>query len=202
MSAKRKRVLKGTVKDKSQDRRISRIERRFKPELKYNSKVSITVAFDATALVKMLNIVTPIEGNEVRMKGITMTGAVLATLASSLIDDYRIDIIMDKTPGKLLATALDIYGSATPSFRAQVLPAKRGRYKLLKTWRGHFNDVGTQSREINWIKKFNFKSVSEVDSSLTATTIIRNGLYFIYWTTASANQPTILVEAIMSFEDN
>ncbi len=133
-------------------------------------------------------------GNKVSIKSFQLRGVVKQNLSSAIIDDYRIDLVLDRRPDKAAITPLLYLRSATPRIDAYKDFDEKERYRIIKTWSGYLSSSeGSNSfRKINYYTRLNY--FAEGDNGVSQTTITKNALYIVFWTTASANQPTFQAE--------
>ncbi len=111
-------------------------------------------------------------------------------LMSQLSDNYRIDIVLDRRPSGVIIDPAILYGDATPRITALVDFNLRGRFKILRSFQGVFE----QSTVTNRIFKFNIPLNLVVESNAEAPSqgeVQKNAIYLIVWTTATANFPSI-----------
>lgn len=178
--------------DKMQDRRIRKLEKKMADvfELVNTDDLTNVKTLNATPQVFFMSV-TGGAGQSQHLNSLRIKGWVKANLTSALQDDYRIDFIVDKLPTATPVTPLEIYESATPTQYALIDFEKRKRFRILKSITGIFNsggDVVTQ-RTFDHTIKLNFNQENE-SSGFNQSAITKNALYWILWTTASANQPT------------
>ncbi len=114
-----------------------------------------------------------------------------------MIDDWRVDLVLDREPAGVAITPLLYLGSATPVIGAFKNHLFKKRYKILRSEFGHFDEGGTGvgGHEINWYVKLNLIAESKTASSFSNANIQKNALYLVYWTTASANHPIPVLRA-------
>jgi len=141
------------------------------------------------------------DGFNVFMKVLRIRGLVRQNLTSALADDYRIDVILDRFPEEALPLPLDIYGSATPSTIRQVIFSERNRFKILKSWRGLLEPENNIGRHISADIKLNLKLETDTDGTFGFGNLTKNMIVMIFWTTASANQPSFLRNFRIEFVD-
>ncbi len=153
-----------------------------------NDLVFALAAMNATLLVTHIPVAGP-TGNKGEIKSIQLQGLVLQILASALNDEWRVDLVLDRQPNGVLPTATEIYGSATPQIYAYRDFDKRFRFKILRSFRGVFNESVMTSSVIDTYVKLNL--ITEQDStSFAIGNMTKNTLVLVHWTTATANQPT------------
>ena len=90
-------------------------------------------------LVGLCPVAYQVLGQDVKVKSVHIRGVVKQNLASALIDDYRIDIVLDRFPGLAANTPLLVYGDATPANFALKNFQNRKRFKILRSIRGHLS---------------------------------------------------------------
>ncbi len=183
-----------SVEDLKQNRRIRAIERKLKAiiEMRHTDDLTNAPTMAATPVVFYMSITTDPHGFKQKLNTLRVTGFVKQNLASTLQDDYRIDFILDRLPEETAVTPAEIYGSATPTVFAMIDFDFNKRFKLLKSIRGIFNSndgVGSH-RLFDHTIKLNMIQETESEGSFSQANIIKNGLYWIVWTTASANVPS------------
>ncbi len=169
-------------------------------DLKVNTSAPITATLNATPAVLFMSADSA-DGVKAKVKSIRVSGYVLQNLTSTITDDYRIDLVMDRYPDKAVITPLLYLGTATPKIAEFKNFLGKERYKIIKTWSGHFNESTTVSRKISGYFRQNVTQVSVTNNSMGQTDIIRNAYYLVYWTTASANQPTMYLNWRLVYSD-
>lgn len=111
--------------------------------------------------------------------------------ASNAVDDWRVDIVLDRTPARLTLSLADVYGSATPKITIPINFNTRDRYKIVRSWTGSFNDQsGTTSRHIRLNFNSGLKAVSNT-AVFSQANIEKNAYYLVFWTSATSNTPII-----------
>ncbi len=191
-SAKRRRGRKGTVA--SQALRLAKKNKRtlgVLAEVQQGTTLNAETAFNATPIVEFYVAVG--EGEKTLLKNITVRGLIKRNVASDLIDDYRVDLVLDRMPAGVKATVADIYGSANPELGDPPNNLQRLRYKILRTMMGAFGESGNgiAHRVINWNVRLNLVAQSKTANNFGQDQIQKNAVYLVYWTTAAANQPTM-----------
>ncbi len=166
-----------------------------KYEIVMNSVRTITTAFNAAPIITYLSDggASFGSGQRIKITSVRVKAIIRHNLASDLLDDYRVDLVLDRTPNRANVTALDLYGSATPSIVTYKDRNVLRRFKILRSQFGVVNDVagGPGSATIDWYVKLNVFTVTENDDSWAIADVTKNALFLVYWTTASANQPTM-----------
>ncbi len=155
------------------------------------------VALTTAPAIELLNRTSwTVTSNTCMFKGIEILGTIQPTPASTGQDRWRIDIVLDKRPDGVILDLADIYGSTTPKINVLVNTEERGRYRVIKTWRGTFNVITDKAvsgaRNITLFKRFNMKIIIDVaDSAVAQGSIQTNAVYLVAWTEATANQPVL-----------
>ncbi len=198
MSKRRKRIFVDTSKihkKKSKaDQALTiakKVDKKQKRSVEYVlGKTTIsTDAFNATPVDDHLTEGLAGEDFKVRMTSLSIKGTIKRNTTSVLVDDYRIDVVLDKNPQGAVATALEVYGSATPVIGAHKNPLQKGRFKVLRSKFGVLDDSGPSGVSINWYIKLNLMCVTKVSDNYAIANLLKNSIMLFYWTTASANQP-------------
>ncbi len=202
MQRRTKRIFVDTsqihVKKRSKADQALRLAKSNKKKLKdvvevQNSDSSTGVlTLTAVPQVTYISSVTPVEGFEIQLKSVNIKGFVKQDLASAIIDDYRIDLVLDRRPNKAILTPTLYLGATSPTIHAFKDFGEKARFKILNTGSGFLNgDVGENShRLINRYFKLNLKMESDTATGMAQSNIIKNALYIVAWSTASANKPT------------
>ena len=129
------------------------------------------------------------DGSKVKVTSFQIKGVIKQDLASAIIDDYRVDLVLDRYPAKLILTAISYLDATNPTILDFKTFAAKERFKILKTWSGYLSS----SEGSNSFRKFNdyirINHFSEGDDSFDQDQVTKNALYLVRWTTASANQP-------------
>ncbi len=161
-------------------------------------------ALNATPQITMINIAADTEGLRITAKSLQIRFVVKQNLASAIIDDYRVDVVLDRRPNKVEITPLLYLGDATPSIEAFKAFGEKSRYKILRTWSGYLSSSeGSNSfRKVNAFIKLNLVQEAVTQDSMAQSTIIKNAIYLVKWTTATANQPTFGGETRLVFQDS
>ncbi len=162
-----------------------------------------SAALNATPTVLFLPLSPSGVGNSLKVYSVQVKGVFKINLASALIDDYRMDLVLDRMPDKAVVTTLLYLGTATPTNFEYKNFQEKGRFKILKTWRGHLlNDVGgVNHAEVNYYRRLNYMAVSASANTFGSAQLIKNSLFLVRWTTATANQPTFQGNVRMITED-
>ncbi len=152
---------------------------------------NMETAFNATPIVTFLIPVG--EGEKTQMTHVTLKGIIKRNVASDAIDDYRLDVVLDKAPAGVKATSALVYGSATPELGDPHNNLTRGRFKILRSMIGAFGESGNgiAHRVVNWRIPIKRIVVSKTANSFVQDAIMTNAVYVFYWTTSANNQPTI-----------
>ncbi len=159
-------------------------------EMQLTATVNAETAFNATPIIKY---VLPVgEGLKTLMTSVQCRGIIKRNVASDSIDDYRLDLVLDREPAGTEVTPLLVYGTANPELGDFKNINLLRRFKILRTMIGAFGESGNgvSHRVINWFVKLNL--IAECKSAgFSQANISKNAIYLIYWTTSGANQPTI-----------
>ncbi len=144
---------------------------------------------DPAPVIHFLNLAG--DGRRTRITSVAVKGLIRRNLASALVDDWRVDLVLDRTPigDGTLMTAQDLYGDALPEIGEFKSLANKERFKILRSAFGAFSDVSVEHQVINWYVKLNLIALSDTDNSWTENGVIKNALYLVYYTTAVANHP-------------
>ncbi len=186
------------VKKKSKVDQALSIAKRNRAQIKLSSEVVLgktvthTDPFNATPIVDMLN--DGLSGGEDfknKMRSLQLRGTIKRNVASTLIDDWRVDIVLDRNPQGIEVTPLLVYGTATPTIGEMKNHSLKKRFKLLRTLSGVFGEGGNGvgGVVINVYLKLNLVCVAKTTTTWTQAGLLTNAIYLIYWTSASANQP-------------
>lgn len=163
--------------------------------------INVDGTTSTTASATYLTNLARMTGNSVILKSVHVKGVIKQNLTSTALDGYRCDLVLDRIPNKVALTALALYYSATPPIHEFKAFTEKGRFKILKSWRGYFNESTKVSETLEAYFKLNLKAVSSVNDSISSTEILRNALYLVIWTDASANQPTYDIRTRVVYED-
>ncbi len=160
-------------------------------ELQHTGTVNSETAFNVTPIVDYYPAVGA--GQKTQMKYLSIRGLIKRNVASDAIDDYRVDIILDRQPAGVKATVANIYGSANPELGDPLNVLHRTRYKLLRTMLGAFGESGNgvAARAINWKIPLNLIGTTKANGDFSQGNVLKNAVYIVYWTTSAANQPTM-----------
>lgn len=194
----------GKKKQSQRERRI--IRRAVRAMNKGKAIRSLDTSFDgtfnATAAASFCTALVTDSGKS-KIIGVRVSGFCSQDLTSTLLDDYRVDLVLDRLPDGVLLTAAKYTQSSdeTPLFNELIKDDMTERFKILKSWKGHFNENTVVHREINWYKKLNLVADSNAAGNITQASQTKNALYFVCWTTAAANQPSYVLEARVYYQD-
>lgn len=111
-------------------------------------------------------------------------------ITSAIIDNYRIDLVLDRQPNGAILNLDNIYNSTTPRITVLKDFELKDRYKILKTWIGAFS-LGETTRMIKIFERSGLKSESDSNSFFDQIRISKNAYYLVAWTEATANQPLL-----------
>ncbi len=189
--------------DVQQDRRLNKIEKKIRDSQEAMSLPFAIVSgvMNATPQVVHIDPATTPDGLKSKMLMFEIHGVIKQDLASAIIDDYRMDLVLDKTPNKLAQLPVTTYGSATPTIETLTNQSQRKRFRIIRSWRGYLSS----SEGSNSFRKFDAKIrlgmivETSADGNFTATNLLKNNLSLIRWTTATANQPIITFSSSILF---
>ncbi len=213
MISKRKQALQkqlfgfsGTRSVGARALKIAKSNRRKLKSVQEGTSVDTDTGLDvlnATALVQYFPYAGISGKHEQTIVSFEVHGIVRQNLASALIDDYRIDYILDRDPEGQDITAIELYLSATPLIDVYVDFDERKRFKVLRSFRGALssNEGSNSFRRINFKVNLNMKAWNENEGSASIGSQSRVAIYMIHWTTASANQPTYQAQSRMISHD-
>ncbi len=185
------------VKKKSEGAQALALARRNTKKLKTVAEViqatqeTLSIALNATPIVQFF---TPAgTGFKTRYTSVQVRGTVKRDVASALIDDWRLDLVLDREPNNLLPTALLMYKTATPrigNFKNELL---KRRFKVLRSASGVFGESGNglAGEYIDWYVKLNLIAETDNENTFNDTDMIKNSIVLVLWTTATANQPLV-----------
>ncbi len=164
-------------------------------EVATSASVTSTDAFSSTPVVDYI----PASGEDLktRMTSVMVKGTIKRNASSALIDDWRVDFVLDREPNGTEITPLLYLGTATPVIGELRNLTYKERFKILRSEFGSFDEGGNGvgSHAINWYVRLNLMAETKTVNSWTQTNIIKNAVYLVYWTTASANQPIPVLES-------
>ncbi len=186
----RKPKAKSKVNKALQIAKKNRCDLRILHEPDNSTIIKTSTVLDATPAIT--NVTGLGDGSKVRFNSFRIRGVIKQNLASAIIDDYRIDIVMDRHPGAVQITPALYLGAATPTIDAFKNFDSKERYKILRTIRGHLSSSeGSNSfREIDEYIRLNVLQETNTDGNFAVTKLTKNALYIVHWTTSTANQPT------------
>ena len=111
--------------------------------------------------------------------------------ASTDIDSWRCDIVLDRQPNGVVLDVLKVYDDATPQITALLNFNERDRYKIVKSYTGSFAINGNSvSRSISFKLKTGLICES-ITNSFAQNEIQKNAYYLVYWTESTVNVPSI-----------
>lgn len=115
---------------------------------------------------------------------------------STVIDDFRIDIVLDRAPTGLPLSIENVYNTVTPRITHDIKQNDRDRYKLVKSFTGGFGKGGATSRA------FSFKVRSGLRVECTSNVpsqaaVQKNAYYIVYWTSSTVNTPKITYDILV-----
>lgn len=158
-------------------------------EFKANNINLGATALNATPAVSYLEPLG--NGFDTQIVSVYVKGVIKQNLTSTIIDDYRLDLVLDREPNKVAITPLLYLQSATPAVYNHKVFEDRSRYKIIKSWSGYFKKDDSVARKLDGFYSINLKAKNDTVDDFGQTHILNNALYLVYWTTAASNQPTI-----------
>ncbi len=197
-----------TAIDKVQDKRLNKIERSLRvivEQKRSESRITLqTITLNPAAnqsdQIAVLN--TDATGTKIFLKTLKISGVVLHTAASTITEDWRFDVILDKRPTGASATPAIVYGDASPDITALVEFDEQHRFRILKSWRGLLNKTGGPvGRHFGGTIKLNMMQETKVDDSFVIANLTKNHIFIIAWTTATANVPTLSFHFQLIYND-
>lgn len=167
--------------------RIAKANRTFEV-LKYSD---VNVAMTASAVPTVVFLQPPTcDGEKQTIQNIEARMYIRQNLTSTVVDNYRVDIVLDRYPSGVTLDLSKLYEDATPRITALPSYDMRDRYKIVKSYSGAFNAQSPTSRMINF--KVRSGLVCEADGQTPSQdSIQKNAYYLVYWTEATANTPII-----------
>lgn len=174
-----------------------KIAKRNRRELnEFNELLSIDVAISESSLQPTPTILylggaqNGVEGFSYTLKSVSLKGVIKHV--SAITDDYRIDLVIDRAPNKITLTPLEYLDNVAPTIWAFKSFGAKSRFRIIKTWSGHLDEVGGANNfiDINYYKRLNIKVDSDEADSFAPGQVIRNALYLVRWSTATTNFPT------------
>jgi len=177
---------KSAMKTAKQALRIAKGNRTYEVK-KFFNQIEMTVDADPTIVYLEPSVTS---GEKQTIQYIEGRIYVKQNLTSALIDDYRIDVVLDRFPSGVVIDPLSLYESATPRITALLSYDMRDRYKIVKSYSGAFEEQTSTAR----YHRFKVRSglICEADGSTpNQASVMKNAYYLIFWTTASANTPII-----------
>ncbi len=135
----------------------------------------------------------PVVGEDMKakVKSVSVRGTINQNVASAVTDNWRVDLVLDKVPDGANVTPLELYGDATPRISAFKNFLYRSRFKILRSVFGDFNEQGPLSAVINWYVKLNNTQETTSSGSFGVANLLKNALFLVIWTEATANFPII-----------
>ncbi len=167
----------------------------------------VTGTLNATPAVTELQF-SPEEGTKCMLKSVRVKGWIKQQTASLLLDDYRVDIVLDRSPRGALPTASDIYGVAAPTINVMKGTGDFRRFKILRTIRGILEKAeiaaGGASGSVlfDFYVKLNLVQLTQAPGNFAIANLTKNAVSIVLWTTATANQPTFSLNHALTFVDD
>lgn len=149
----------------------------------------LVTAFNATPIVTLISAAG--DGERTRITSAVVKGTIKRDVASLLIDDWRVDLVLDREPQGTALTPLLYLATATPGIGEIRNLIFKERFKILRTESGVFGESGNgvSGHVINWYVKLSLIARTKTANNWGQAEIQNNALYLVYWTTATANQP-------------
>ncbi len=158
-------------------------------EINVGAQAQLNVTMSATP--QYVYIVPIGTGMKTKLKSVRVRGHIKQDPTSTLVDAYRIDLVLDRSPAKTEITALLYLGSAGPYYGHFQNKKQLSRYKILRTKMGVF-DKGVEGRSIDtldWYVPLNLIAESDTDGGYAQGNIVKNAIYIVYWSDSAANFP-------------
>ncbi len=200
MSTRRRFVKRKKGSKVDQALRLAKANKKF---LRKQTDVDVTTvsvakaAMNATPVITLIGIINR-EGHRVTLKSVQLQGLVLQNLTSALVDEYRVDLVLDRMPQGALATATDIYGAANPEIYDFKNFGNKSRFRILRTFRGLLFEAAIGPGQfLDAYVKLNLVQETDTVNNFTIGALLKNAVYVVFWTTATANQPTFEAEIRM-----
>lgn len=201
MSRFRNRGKRGTKKSIS--KRLSRVEKKVARIVTLKtvnlSEVDVTLSTAGDIRLAQINAV---EGRKILIRGINFRFDLRQNLSSTIGDDYRVMLLLDKNVENTKPTLLQLFGSATPSINIHLEEDKFSRIKVLREWVGIFEQQTSVAKVVNARIKMNMTMESNTTDTFTQAALMKGALYVLVWTTATSNQPTISYIVQFVYEDH
>ncbi len=168
-------------------------------EVVNGDNTTATDVFNATPIVDYIGQLNGIADFKARIRSVRVKGTIKRDVASALIDDWRVDLVLDRLPDGAEVTPLELYGDATPAIGAFKNPNFKSRFRILRSEFGAFDESGNgnASHMIDWYVKLNIMSETIATGSWAIASVLKNAIFLVYWTTATANQPIPALETIV-----
>ena len=196
MSRFTKRRFKGKKKQ-------SKLDQAFNTSKANKKKLSVSVETNTGPIASTSTVMATIPiivhivsatgtGFKQKLTSVQARGEIRQDTSSLLQDNYRVDLVLDREPNKVIPTAALIYGSATPAIASFKDFPLRKRFKLLRSMFGVFNepvDSGAGVVTFDWYVKLNLITESDTATDFALNTTLKNAIFLVYWTTAVANKP-------------
>ncbi len=141
------------------------------------------------------------QGMKTRITSVIIKGTIKRNVTSTIVDDYRIDLVLDRYPTGAKATPALVYGSATPVLGAHKNMNLKTRFKILRSRAGVLDDAGPSGIYINWYVKLNLLCETKVVGNYAIANLVKNSIMLFYWTTAANNQPIPALVSQVIIED-
>ncbi len=146
----------------------------------------VALTLSANPIVIVISPPTGFGGKKIKIKRLRMNLEVRSNLTSSLSDNYRVDLILDKFPDESTPNALVIYGDSSPGITELFKDSEFERFRLIQSWSGVLHKVaGPVNRMIRFDKKVGYIMQSDTNASMSIADCIKNNLFICLWTTAT-----------------
>jgi len=130
-------------------------------------------------------------GDRITIQDIEVFVRIIKNTAVDAIVHWRIDLVLDRTPAKVVLSTTDLYESSNPDVAALMSFDNRERYKLCKSYHGYFDNDVSVSKHIHF--KYRSGLVCEADGGIFGQSkILKNAYYLVYWTDVTSNFPTMV----------
>ncbi len=172
-------------------------------EVVQGAVTTATDVFDPTPIVDYLSNIAG-NGTTAKFRSVRVKGTIKRNVASALIDDWRVDLILDRVPDGAEVTPLELYGDATPTIGAFKNALFKKRFRILRSEFGAFDESGNgnASHMIDWYVKLNLVTETVANDSWAIGSVLKNAIFLVYWTTAAANHPIPALQTIVYIDSD
>jgi len=151
----------------------------------------VNLAFTASAVPAITYLQPPVaDGERQTIQHIRGRIWVRQNLTSALVDNYRIDLVLDRFPAGVVIDPASIYEDSTPRITALKSFDLRNRYKIVKSWMGAFEASSPVTRMITFFARSGLVVENDGNTPSQAN-VAKNAYYLIFWTEATTNVPII-----------